>query len=116
ATPIEPGELDGARKSAMPARVEPMLATLGEHPFSDPNWLFEIKWDGVRALARIENGVLNLRARSGADITKHYPELAFLPQALAASDAIVDGEIVALDEHGLSSFERLQDRMHVRAP
>ncbi len=116
ATPIEPGELDGARKSAMPARVEPMLATLGEHPFSDPNWLFEIKWDGVRALARIENGVLNLRARSGSDITKHYPELAFLPQALAASDAIVDGEIVALDEHGLSSFERLQDRMHVRAP
>ena len=51
ANPIQPGELDGARKSAMPSHVEPMLATLGEHAFSDPNWLFEIKWDGVRALA-----------------------------------------------------------------
>ncbi len=116
ANPIQPGELDGARKSAMPSHVEPMLATLGEHAFSDPNWLFEIKWDGVRALARIEDGALTLRSRNGADITKRYPELAFLPQAFAASQAIVDGEIVALDERGLSSFERLQERMHVRAP
>ena len=116
ANPIQPGELDGARKTAMPSHVEPMLATLGEHAFSDPNWLFEIKWDGVRALARIEDGALTLRSRNGADITKRYPELAFLPQAFAASQAIVDGEIVALDERGLSSFERLQERMHVRAP
>jgi bifunctional non-homologous end joining protein LigD len=116
ANPIQPGELDGAQKSAMPSHVEPMLATLGEHSFSDPNWLFEIKWDGVRALARIENGASTLRSRNGADITKRYPELAFLPQAFAASQAIVDGEIVALDERGLSSFERLQERMHVRAP
>jgi bifunctional non-homologous end joining protein LigD len=116
ANPIQPGELDGARKSAMPSHVEPMLATLDEHAFSDPNWLFEIKWDGVRALARIEDGALTLRSRNGADITKRYPELAFLPQAFAASQAIVDGEIVALDERGLSSFERLQERMHVRAP
>lgn len=116
ANPIQPGELDGARKGAMPSYVEPMLATLGEHPFSDPNWLFEIKWDGVRALARIEDGALTLRSRNGADITKRYPELAFLSQAFAASQAIVDGEIVALDERGLSSFERLQQRMHVRAP
>jgi len=116
ANPIQPGELDGARKSAMPSHVEPMLATLGEHAFSDPNWLFEIKWDGVRALARIEDGALTLRSRNGADITKRYPELAFLPQTFAASQAIVDGEIVALDERGLSSFERLQERMHVRAP
>jgi bifunctional non-homologous end joining protein LigD len=116
ANPIQPGELDGARKSAMPPYVEPMLATLGEHAFSDANWLFEIKWDGVRALARIEDAALTLRSRNGADITKRYPELAFLPQAFAASQAIVDGEIVALDERGLSSFERLQERMHVRAP
>lgn len=116
ANPIQPGELDGARKSAMPSHVEPMLATLGEHAFSDPNWLFEIKWDGVRALARIDDSALTLRSRNGADITKRYPELAVLPQAFAASQAIVDGEIVALDERGLSSFERLQERMHVRAP
>ena len=114
--PIRPEELDGAQKNAMPSRVEPMLATLSDRAFSDPNWLFEIKWDGVRALARIENGDLTLRSRTGADITKRYPELASLPEALSARQAILDGEIVALDAHGHSDFERLQERMHVRAP
>jgi bifunctional non-homologous end joining protein LigD len=116
AIPIHPAELQGARKSAMPSRAEPMLATLADHPFSDPNWLFEIKWDGVRALARIENGTLALRSRTGVDIAKRYPELASLPNALAARQAILDGEIVALDAQGHSNFERLQERMHVRAP
>jgi len=116
AIPIHPAELQGARKSAMPSRAEPMLATLADHPFSDPNWLFEIKWDGVRALARIENGTLALRSRTGVDIAKRYPELASLPNALAARLAILDGEIVALDAQGHSNFERLQERMHVRAP
>ncbi len=115
-TLIQASELQGARKGAMPARVEPMLATLADHPFSDPHWLFEIKWDGVRALARIENGALALRSRNSIDITKRYPELASLPDALAARQAILDGEIVALDAQGHSSFERLQERMHVRAP
>src|SRR6202171_3657208 len=114
--PIRPEELQGAHKSSMPSRVDPMLATLSDHPFSDPNWLFEIKWDGVRATARIENGDLTLRSRNGVDITQRYPELASLPEALAAREAILDGEIVALDAQGLSSFERLQERMHVRAP
>src|SRR6267378_1926540 len=114
--PIQPAELQGARKGAMPSRVEPMLATLADHPFSDPNWLFEIKWDGIRALARIENGALALRSRTGVDIAKRYPELASLPNALAARKAILDGEIVALDAQGRSNFERLQERMHVRAP
>src|SRR6266568_105798 len=116
AIPIQPAELDGARKGAMPSRVEPMLATLAEHPFSDPTWLFEIKWDGVRVQARIENGTLALRSRTGVDITKRYPELASLPEAFAARQAIVDGEIVALDARGHSNFERLQERMHVRVP
>ncbi|HET6931202.1 MAG TPA: DNA ligase D [Candidatus Acidoferrum sp.] len=114
--PIQPAELQGARKAAMPSRVEPMLATLAGQPFSDPNWLFEIKWDGVRALARIEDGALALRSRNSIDITKRYPELAPLPHFLAAREAILDGEIVALDAHGHSSFEQLQERMHVRAP
>src|SRR5216684_2923765 len=115
-TLIQASELQGARKGAMPARVEPMLATLADHPFSDPHWLFEIKWDGVRALARIENGALALRSRNSIDITKRYPELASLPDTLAARRAILDGEIVALDAQGHSNFERLQERMHVRAP
>ncbi len=115
-SPIRVVELQGVRKSAMPSRIEPMLATIAEHPFSDPNWLFEIKWDGVRALARIEDGALTLKSRNHIDITTRYPELATLPKVFAARQAIVDGEIVALDARGLSSFERLQERMHVRAP
>jgi bifunctional non-homologous end joining protein LigD len=114
--PIQASEAEGARKSAMPSRLEPMLATLGERAFSDPNWLFEIKWDGVRALAWIEDGALTLRSRNSVDITKRYPELASLPEALAAQKAIMDGEIVALNERGHSEFGLLQERMHVRAP
>ena len=116
ASPIRAGELQGARKCSMPSRVEPMLATLTDRPFSDPNWLFEIKWDGVRALARIENGALTLRSRTGVDMDKRYPELASLPDAWAGRQAILDGEIVALDTRGHSDFELLQERMHVRAP
>src|SRR5207302_10978773 len=78
ASPIQAAELQGARKSAMPSRLEPMLVTLTDRPFSDPNWLFEIKWDGVRALARIENGALTLRSRNRIDITQRYPEMASL--------------------------------------
>ena len=114
--PVGAAELQGARKSAMPSRFGPMLAKIGEGAFSDPNWLFEIKWDGVRALAWIADGALTLRSRNGQEITKRYPELASLPQALAVRDAILDGEVVALDVRGHSNFERLQERMHVRAP
>src|SRR5437588_4307084 len=114
--PIRPAEMQGARKAAMPTRVEPMLATLADHAFSDPNWLFEIKWDGVRALAGIDDGAGTLRSRNHIDITTRYPELAALPKVFAARQAIVDGEIVALDADGHSSFQRLQERMHVRAP
>src|SRR2546425_1115983 len=116
ANPIHPAELQGARKGAMSSRADLMLPTLTDRPFSDPNWLFEIKWDGVRAQARIENGPWTLRSRTGVDIVKRYPELASLPDALAARQAILDGEIVALDAQGHSDFERLQERMHVRAP
>jgi bifunctional non-homologous end joining protein LigD len=116
ASPLHAAELQGARKSAMPARLGPMLATLAEHPFSDPGWLFEIKWDGVRALAWIDGDELTLRSRTGGDVTQQYPELAWLPKAIVAGQAILDGEIVALDARGHSDFERLQERMHVRRP
>jgi bifunctional non-homologous end joining protein LigD len=115
-TPISVDEVHGAVKAVLPAKLAPMLATLTDKPFSDPNWLFEIKWDGVRALAWIDDGKLLLRARSGSDVTSHYPELAGLPGAVLAKQAILDGEIVALDERGYSSFELLQERMHVRSP
>src|SRR5215472_1558895 len=115
-SPLYASELQGARKIGIPGRIDPMLATIAEHPFSDPNWLFEIKWDGVRALARIEDGAVTLRSRNHIDITSRYPELATFPKVFAARQAIVDGEVVALDSRGLSSFQLLQERMHVRAP
>jgi len=114
--PIQPADLHPVRKSPTPSRVEPMLATLSDKPFSDPNWLFEIKWDGVRALAFVSAGTLTLRSRANIDITRRYPELSSLPKEFGAREAILDGEIVAMDESGRSSFERLQERMHVRAP
>ena len=119
ATPIHAGELHGAKRSSMPARLEPMLPTLVEKPFSDAGWLFELKWDGVRAMAWIEDGSkgkLTLRARSGSDITARYPDLAALPEFVSARQAILDGEITALDARGRGDFEQLQQRMHVRAP
>jgi bifunctional non-homologous end joining protein LigD len=115
-SPLHAAELEGAKKAPMPARMAPMLASISERAFSDPNWLFEIKWDGVRALAWIEDGELTLRARSGSDITSQYPELAGLKEAFTARQAIIDGEIAVLDERGHSNFEKLQERMHVRNP
>jgi bifunctional non-homologous end joining protein LigD len=116
ASPLYAAQLHGARKSAMPSRLAPMLATLTGQPFSDPDWLFEIKWDGVRALAWIAEGAMTLRSRTGREITDQYPELASLPKALLAQRGILDGEIVALDARGHSDFELLQQRMHVRNP
>src|SRR5215475_10072105 len=103
--PIQPADMHPVQKSAMPTKIEPMLATLSDKPFSDANWLFEIKWDGVRALAWLSDGELTLRSRNNIDITKRYPELASLPKTFSAGQAILDGEIVALDENGLSSFQ-----------
>jgi len=114
--PIQPADLHPVRKSAMPSRIGPMLATLSNQPFSDPNWLFEIKWDGIRALAHLSNKSLTLRSRNNVDITKRYLELASLTKSFAAREAILDGEIVALNKQGHSDFELLQERMHVRAP
>ncbi|MGH9448394.1 MAG: DNA polymerase ligase N-terminal domain-containing protein, partial [Terriglobia bacterium] len=109
-----PNEPEGARKTKMPASVSPMLATLVDQPFSDPDWLFEIKWDGVRSLAWIQNGRVELHSRTGRAITAQYPELKTLPSRIDAKTAILDGEIVTLDEKGISRFERLQSRINVR--
>jgi len=113
---LRPQELEGARKMEMPGKIGLMLASTLGKPFSDANWLFEIKWDGVRTLARIADGTVKLTSRNGNDVTGQYPELGELPKVISAREAIVDGEIVALDEKGHSGFARLQQRMHVRAP
>jgi bifunctional non-homologous end joining protein LigD len=110
------GELPGTRKLAMPDEVPVQLATLADKPFSNPDWLFEIKWDGERATAFIRDGEVELRARSGRNITAEYPELRELAKRITARKAIVDGEVVVLDESGRSEFARIQQRFGVQNP
>jgi len=109
-------DLPGARKASMPAAIEPSLATLIEKPFTDPDWIFELKWDGMRVLAWIRNGQGELRARTGRVVTAQFPELAVLPARVAAAQAILDGEVVVLDKEGRPDFSRLQHRMGVERP
>jgi bifunctional non-homologous end joining protein LigD len=87
-----------------------MLAISTAKAFDNPEWLFEIKWDGYRALAFIEDGRVRLLSRSQNDLTAQFPELGSLPQFVKAERAILDGEIVALDEEGRPSFSLMQQR------
>ena len=96
-----------------PPELSPMLATLVREPFDGDDWLFEIKWDGVRALAVCTDEDTTLLSRNHRDITATYPELARLHTRLVALDAVVDGEIVALSG-GRPSFEQLQARMNLQ--
>ncbi len=105
---------DPAREP-MPSRLAPMLARAGELPRDEEHWAFEIKWDGVRAIAYSEPGELRLESRSLKDITGRYPELARLGRALGSHSAVLDGEIVVFDEHGHPSFEALQQRMQLES-
>jgi bifunctional non-homologous end joining protein LigD len=106
----------GAPQSAVrvdPIRERPMLATAATiGMLAGQEWALEWKWDGIRVLARVQGGAIRLLSRNGNDVTARYPELAGLPRVLS-EDALVDGEIVALDDEGRPSFERLQQRMNL---
>lgn len=95
----------------MPAAIKPMLATLVDKAFSNPDWLFETKWDGVRAVCFIKNGNARFVSRNQIEMTAQYPELAGIAASVEATNVILDGEIVALDEHGVSRFQLLQPRL-----
>ncbi|MDQ3784201.1 MAG: non-homologous end-joining DNA ligase [Actinomycetota bacterium] len=95
-----------------PPPLSPMLATPVTEAFDDERWLFEPKWDGVRALACCADETI-LVSRSGRNVTAGYPELSRLHEQTVALDAILDGEIVAM-ENGRPSFERLQGRMNLQ--
>jgi bifunctional non-homologous end joining protein LigD len=103
---------DPAREP-MPQGLKPMFASTGALPSDDHRWAYEIKWDGVRAVAYSQPGELRLQSRNLNDITAQYPELARLNRALSSHSAVLDGEIVAFDEHRRPSFAALQPRMHV---
>ena len=96
----------------VPTDWRPMLATLAAEPPLADEWSYEIKWDGIRALVAVEAGPVTLTSRLGNDLTGRYPELAGLGAALDAP-VLLDGEVVAFDDAGRPSFERLQQRMHV---
>jgi bifunctional non-homologous end joining protein LigD len=104
-------DLPGSRKAAMPAHIDPMLATAVTQPPSGSQWLYEVKWDGVRALCRIQNGALTIESRRRNRCEQQYPELAGLPQQVRAKNAWLDGEICVLDENGRARFELIQPRI-----
>lgn len=114
--PPNPADLPGARSTPMPREISVTLAKLAEKPFSDPNWLFEVKWDGIRTVAFVENGEVHLFSRSQRDVTAEFPEFQDLPQHLHSGSVILDGEIVTLDENGRSDFQKLQNRFGVTKP
>ncbi|HEU4700990.1 MAG TPA: DNA ligase D [Conexibacter sp.] len=103
-----------ATAEEMPSLVEPMLARLSTMPPDEDRWAFEIKWDGVRAIAHSQPGRLRFVTRNGNDVSAAYPELRPLNRALGSHSAILDGEIVAFDEHGRPSFQAIQPRIHQR--
>jgi bifunctional non-homologous end joining protein LigD len=106
--------LSGAVKRPMPTTIHPMLAEAVDEPFDGAEWLFEIKWDGYRAVAFVENGKLRLVSRNQNELTERFPELKDLPKFIHAKSAILDGEVVALDEQGRASFSLMQQRTGFR--
>ena len=94
-----------------PPPMQPMMAEGGHEPFDDPQWEFEPKLDGVRTLAYVTTDGTTLISRRGRDQTTQYPELSNLAVYVNARHAVLDGEIVALDENGQPSFNRLQQRI-----
>lgn len=109
--PLSVADLPGARKSAMPSHLEPMLATAVTKPPGGPNWLYEVKWDGVRALCLIKNGTVEIHSRRGNRCEKQYPELEGLASQVNAKTAWLDGEICVLDEQGRARFAMIQPRI-----
>jgi bifunctional non-homologous end joining protein LigD len=103
------------RRSRQPQWIEPMKAVLHGSPFSDPDWIYERKLDGVRCLAlRTPKGV-RLLSRNDKSLNNSYPELVEALEAESSPEFIVDGEIVAFSGH-ITSFSRLQRRMHIADP
>ena len=101
-------------KRPMPMTIHPMLAESIAEPFDGADWLFEIKWDGYRAVAFIENGKVRLVSRNQNDLTGRYPDLKDMAGLIKAKTAILDGEVVALDDEGKASFSLMQQRTGFR--
>jgi bifunctional non-homologous end joining protein LigD len=99
----------------MPDFIEPMLATLWAAPFDDPDWLYEVKWDGFRVEAVVDAGSVALWTRGRQDAARYFGTFLAPPDWIAAQRAIVDGEVIALDGRGEPDFALLQDRIRHRS-
>ena len=111
---LKPSKLAGAVKAPPPLQVAPQLATSAQKPPAETastHWMHEIKFDGYRTIAHVIDGEVRLITRSGIDWTKRYGELPREFAKLPVKQAIIDGEIVVLDEHGISRFAALQDAL-----
>jgi bifunctional non-homologous end joining protein LigD len=104
-------DLSAARDAPMPRYLEPMKATLATRPFRNEDWLFEVKWDGYRVEAVIRDGKVELFTRNGNDAAAYFPRLLSPPTWIEVREAIVDGEVVALDDAGRPDFGLLQERL-----
>jgi len=100
----------------MPHGLRPMLATLGSLPRDDEAWVYEFKWDGIRALSYVDGGRIHIESRNGNDLTTSFPELRALGEVLGSRQVVLDGEIVALDQSGRPNFQLLQPRIHASDP
>ena len=100
----------------MPSQIKPMLATLVDDPFSDPDWIFETKWDGYRLVCFLKNGKPRFVSRNQIEMTPQYPELAHIGKHVRAKEAILDGEICALDSQGIPRFQLLQRKGMTKRP
>jgi bifunctional non-homologous end joining protein LigD len=109
--PLKIADLPGAKKAAVPTEMEAMAATAVTKPPTGPQWLYEIKWDGIRALCLVRNGKLQIQSRRGNRCEDQYPELAGLPSEVNAKTVWLDGEICVLDENGRARFELIQPRI-----
>jgi bifunctional non-homologous end joining protein LigD len=104
-------DLSGARIVPMPSFIPPMKATLTDHPFTDPDWLFEVKWDGYRIEAVVDRGTVKLWTRNEKDGETYFAGFLRPASWIDAEQAIVDGEVVALDDDGRPDFGLLQERI-----
>ena len=105
-------DLAGAKEAPLPQKIEPMLATLANKAFDDDDWLFEIKWDGFRVEAIVDDGKSRILTRNLNDAATYFPRLLGTPSRwIEAQQAIVDGEVVALDDDGRPDFSLLQTKL-----
>jgi bifunctional non-homologous end joining protein LigD len=99
---------------AMPEFIPPMLATLVASPFDDPDWLFEVKWDGFRVESVVDDDAVRLWTRGRQDASRYFGDFLSPPDWIKARQAIVDGEVIALDQHGEPDFALLQEHIKGR--